>query len=61
MRQDLYTLAYAIVRADENVSGPERSWLTELAGHLRVDPGTVTGLEQQAASRIAAAAQGAEH
>jgi uncharacterized membrane protein YebE (DUF533 family) len=61
MRQDLYTLAYAIVRADEQVSDRERSWLTELAGHLRVDAGTVAGLEQQAASRIAAAAQGAQH
>jgi uncharacterized membrane protein YebE (DUF533 family) len=59
MRQDLYTLAYAIVRADEQVSDRERSWLTELAGHLRVDAGTVAGLEHQAASRIAAAAQGA--
>lgn len=59
MRQDLYTLAYAIVRADEQVSDRERSWLTELAGQLRVDAGTVAGLEQQAASRIAAAAQGA--
>ena len=61
MRQDLYTLAYAIVRADEQVSDRERSWLTELAGHLRLDAGTVAGLEQQAASRIAAAAQGAQH
>src|SRR4029077_18232741 len=26
MRQDLYTLAYAIVRADEQVSDLERSW-----------------------------------
>jgi uncharacterized membrane protein YebE (DUF533 family) len=60
MRQDLYTLAYAIVRADEHVTAEERSWLTELAGHLRVDAPTVAGLEQQAASRIAAAAQGAE-
>jgi hypothetical protein len=61
MRQDLYTLAYAIVRADEQVTAGERSWLTELAGHLRVDAATVAGLEQQAASRIAAAAQGAPH
>ena len=61
MRQDLYTLAYAIVRADEQVSDRERSWLTELAGHLRVDAGAVAGLEQQAAARIAAAAQGAQH
>jgi uncharacterized membrane protein YebE (DUF533 family) len=61
IRQDLYTLAYAIVRADEQVSDRERSWLTELAGHLRVDAGTVAGLEEQAAARIAAAAQGAQH
>jgi len=61
MRQDLYTLAYAIVRADEQVSDRERSWLTELAGHLHVDAGTVAALEQQAAARIAAAAQAAPH
>jgi len=61
MRQDLYTLAYAIVRADEQVSDRERTWLSDLAGHLRLDAGTVAGLEQQAASRIAAAAQGAQH
>jgi tellurite resistance protein len=61
MRQDLYTLAYAIVRADEQVSERERSWLTELAGQLRVDAGTVAGLEEHAAARIAAAAQGAQH
>lgn len=58
LRQDLYTLAYAIVRADEQVSDRERSWLAELASHLRVDAGTVAGLEQQAASKIAAAAHG---
>ena len=61
MRQDLYTLAYAIVRADEQVSDRERSWLTELAAHLRVDADTVANLERQAASRIAAAAERAPH
>lgn len=61
LRQDLYTLAYAIVRADEQVSDRERSWLMELAGHLNLDQAIVAALEQQAASRIAAAAQGAEH
>lgn len=58
LRQDLYTLAYAIVRADEQVSDSERSWLTELASHLRIDAGTAAGLEEQAASKIAAAAKG---
>jgi Protein of unknown function (DUF533) len=58
---DLYTLAFAIVRADETVSDAERAWLTSLAGHLGLDPATVSGLEQRAAERIAAAAEGAQH
>lgn len=59
-QQDLYTLAFAIVRADEHVTDQERMWLTELANQLHLDPAKVAGLEQQAASRITAAAEGAE-
>ena len=60
-KHDLYTLAFAIVRADESVTDAERVWLTGLAGHLGLDEATVEGLEQQAAARIAAAGEGAQH
>ena len=57
-RRDLYTLGFAIVRADETVTDLERTWLTALADQLRLGPTDVGELEQQAASRIAAAAEG---
>ena len=60
VREDLYTLAFSIVRADEAVTPAERSYLTELAGHLRLEPEAVARLEEQAAGRIQAAAEGAE-
>lgn len=59
-RRDLYTLGFAIVRADETVTDVERTWLTALADQLRLGPTDVGELEQQAASRIAAAAEGAQ-
>ncbi len=55
VREDLYTLAFSIVRADEQVLDGERRYLDELARHLGLDAAAVTRLEQQAASRIAAA------
>jgi uncharacterized membrane protein YebE (DUF533 family) len=55
VREDLYTLAFSIVRADEQVGDAERQYLQELAGHLALDAATVTRLEQQAADRITAA------
>jgi uncharacterized membrane protein YebE (DUF533 family) len=60
-RQDLYTLAFAVVRADESLTDSERTWLTALAGQLGLDATTVEKLEQHAASRITAAAEGAQH
>jgi uncharacterized membrane protein YebE (DUF533 family) len=60
-RQDLYTLAFAVVRGDETVTAEERTWLKDLAGQLGLDASTVDNLEQHAASRIAAAAEGAQH
>jgi uncharacterized membrane protein YebE (DUF533 family) len=60
-RQDLYTLAFAVVRADETLTDGERTWLTALAGQLGLDATTVEKLEQHAASRITAAAEGAQH
>jgi len=55
VREDLYTLAFSIVRADEQVLDGERRYLDELARHLGLDAAAITRLEQQAASRIAAA------
>lgn len=57
VREDLYTLAFSIVRADEQVLDGERAYLAELAGHLALDAAAVTRLEQQAAERIARASR----
>ncbi len=51
-RADLYTLAFAIVRADEQVSDSERLFLTQLASALALDAATTMRLEQEAAARI---------
>ncbi len=60
-RQDLYTLAFTIVRADEQVSEVERGYLSELAQHLQLEPDIVAELEREAARRIGAEAEGAQH
>jgi uncharacterized membrane protein YebE (DUF533 family) len=60
-RQDLYTLAFTIVRADEQVSENERVYLNDLAQHLRLEPDIVGELEREAARRIGAEAEGAQH
>jgi uncharacterized membrane protein YebE (DUF533 family) len=60
-RQDLYTLAFTIVRADEQVSDVERVYLRELAQHLQLEPDIVAELEREAARRIGAEAEGAQH
>jgi len=52
-RSDLYTLAYAIVRADQDVSGAERIYLAQLAHQLGLEPAEVSALESSAAGRIA--------
>ena len=57
VREDLYTLAFSIVRADEQVHDGERRYLEELARHLGLDAAAVTRLEQQAATRIAQASR----
>ncbi len=57
VREDLYTLAFSIVRADEQVLDGERRYLDELARHLGLDAAAVTRLERQAATRIAAASR----
>jgi uncharacterized membrane protein YebE (DUF533 family) len=55
-RKDLYTLAFSIVRADEQVTGAERIYLARLASLLGLDPRSVAALEQKAAAGIDAAA-----
>ena len=57
VREDLYTLAFSIVRADEQVLDGERQYLDELARHLSLDAAAVTRLEQQAAERISQASR----
>jgi uncharacterized membrane protein YebE (DUF533 family) len=54
-RATLYTLAFTIVRGDEQPGGAERIYLAQLANLLGLDPQTVQQLEQNAATRIDAA------
>lgn len=51
-KEEMYVLAFSIVRADENVTGAERIYLAQLAANLGLDGATVARLEQDAASRI---------
>ena len=51
-RKELYALAYAIVRADEGVSGAERVYLAQLAHTLGLDDEAVRRLEQDTDSGI---------
>jgi uncharacterized membrane protein YebE (DUF533 family) len=55
-REQLYVLAFAVVRADEGVSGAERIFLAQLAHALGLDPATTARLETEAARGIDAAA-----
>ena len=52
VKKDLYVLAFAIVRADENVSGAERIYLAQLAHQLGLDPAAVQAIETETASKI---------
>lgn len=54
-RVALYGLAYAVVRADEQVNGAERIYLAQLAHLLGLDAATVAKLEATTAARIDAA------
>jgi uncharacterized membrane protein YebE (DUF533 family) len=55
-REQLYVLAFAVVRADEGVSGGERIFLAQLAHALGLDPATTARLETEAARGIDTAA-----
>lgn len=54
-KEQLYSLAFAIVRADEAVTGGERIYLAQLAHQLGLDAAAVARLEAEAAARIDAA------
>ncbi len=54
-KEQLYTLAFTIVRADETVTGGERIYLAQLANRLALDAATVARLEAETAARIDAA------
>jgi uncharacterized membrane protein YebE (DUF533 family) len=56
-RPDLYALAFAIVRADETVSGGERIYLAQLAHALGLDQSAVAAIESRASGSIDAAAR----
>jgi uncharacterized membrane protein YebE (DUF533 family) len=51
-RSELYTLAFAIVRADETVGGAERIYLAQLAHALGLDQAAVAALEARASGAI---------
>jgi uncharacterized membrane protein YebE (DUF533 family) len=55
-KSEMYALAFAIVRADESVSGAERIYLAQLAHALGLDPATTARLEAEAAEGIDAKA-----
>lgn len=51
-RPDVYVLAYAIVRADDGVTGAERVYLAQLAHALGLDPQAAAALEARTAGAI---------
>jgi uncharacterized membrane protein YebE (DUF533 family) len=55
-KEQLYVLAFTVVRADESVSGAERIFLAQLAHALGLDPAATARLESNAAARIDEAA-----
>ena len=52
MKQDLYVIAFTIVRADEAVSGAERIYLAQLAHQLGLDVATVSSIEAETSKNI---------
>ncbi len=55
LKEQLYTLAFTIVRADETVTGGERIYLAQLANRLGLGAAAVARLEAEAGARIDAA------
>ena len=54
-REEMYAMAFAVVRADEAVTGAERIYLAQLAHALGLDPATTARIESVAAAGIDAA------
>lgn len=52
IKNDLYILAFTIVRADETVSGAERIYLAQLANYLGLDAAAALVLETETANKI---------
>jgi uncharacterized membrane protein YebE (DUF533 family) len=52
VRRDLYTLAFAVVHADQGVSGAERIYLAQLALSLGLDDAAVQQIERTALEKI---------
>ena len=52
MKNELYVLAFTIIRADESVSGAERIYLAQLAHQLGLDSSAVQALETETSSQI---------
>jgi uncharacterized membrane protein YebE (DUF533 family) len=52
LKEQLYSLAFAIVRADEALTGGERIYLAQLAHQLGLDAAALARLEAEAAARI---------
>jgi uncharacterized membrane protein YebE (DUF533 family) len=59
-KEQLYTLAFTIVRADDAVTGAERIYLAQLANRLSLDAVAVSRIETEAAARIDAAGGASE-
>jgi uncharacterized membrane protein YebE (DUF533 family) len=52
VKKELYVLAFAIVRADETVSGAERIYLAQLAHQLGLDVAAVASIENETSKQI---------
>lgn len=52
IKNELYVLAFTVVRADENVSGAERIYLAQLAHQLGLDAAAAQALETETANKI---------
>jgi uncharacterized membrane protein YebE (DUF533 family) len=61
-KEQLYSLAFTIVRADETLTGGERIYMAQLANRLGLDAATVARLEGAVSAHIdAAGAPGSSH
>jgi hypothetical protein len=48
----LYAMAFAVLRADEDMNAAERGWLAELEGLLKLDPPAARRIESEVAGAI---------